>query len=715
MSSPLLSQIIILMILYVYILRKDLNMKSYMTLLLLFFSLTSWAQAPGNEYVELGLQSFQKEGKTYLAVNFSNQEHWHTYWINPGDSGLAIKNIFSHEVIEKEWPIPKRFVTEGDIWGYGYEGKYSLFYEIKEIPSDLSLHSKILVCKNICVPAEFTLNLENKKGLQVSNEELSKRFQSIPQVTTIPQNLELVLTKGQEENSLELHAFFKEESNLDLKNQNLLYPFPTTPFAWGHHLLVENQSKITHIRFPIEWDGEYLEPEIPFPSSNKFDTPIKARFLFKNQSQWIVIEKSWDSFLEALPSNILNQEDQSLPSNSTLSLPLVLLFALLGGFILNFMPCVLPVISLKLFGLIGHSRESSKRIKAHNLAYTAGVLLSFFVLALIVHILKASGEQIGWGFQLQSPLFVFLMCALMLIMSFNLFGLFEFKTPFGSKLGGVHLENNLIGDFGSGILSVILATPCSAPFLGTAIGYAFTSSTSMIYILFLLVGLGLSLPFILSAFFPKILSIFPKPGNWMNTLKYFLGFAMFLTFLWLYDVLSHLIDYPSFALSLNTFFLCLFGFFFFSKHLKAKWGKALFFALSLFFVGLISKQGIWQSSTQAHSVSKGAWSPWSQEILEDYRAQRKWVFMDFTAKWCLTCKVNKKLVLETDSFLELAKENNLILLQADWTQRDPKITSWLNKYQLAGVPAYFMQSPEGKIHFLGETISISEIQEVLGQ
>jgi thiol:disulfide interchange protein DsbD len=335
------------------------------------------------------------------------------------------------------------------------------------------------------------------------------------------------------------------------------------------------------------------------------------------------------------------------------------------------------------------------------------------VLALLIAGLKATGEQIGWGFQLQSPAFILVMMLILFIFSLNLFGLFEFKTPGGSKIGNVQTEEGFAGDFFSGVLTTILSTPCSAPFLGTALTFAFTSSYEMIFLMFFFIGIGLSFPFLATAAFPKSLSILPKPGAWMEKLKYFLGLSLILTVIWLYDVFVSLVDFPLISWKLNTLFLFWFFGFFFLKKISGPKILQLIFLLIPFSLTLFAIQNLplKPNSENLSQTSQSNWSPWSEKALADLKG--KTVFMDFTAEWCLTCKVNKKLVLETKSFKELAQKNNLVLLRGDWTRRDDSITKFLLQNDTVGVPAYFIQKPDGTLIRLGETISVSKIEENL--
>lgn len=694
-----------------------------------------------------------KIGKAHFVVlDYTNDKKWHTYWKNPGDAGLPIENEFTvagtkQNFSEEEWPTPKKYIEQGDILAYGYEGNYQFFYELtpEQVLSlknkTLDLYSKWLVCKDICIPGSKRLSIKlNSESLgktddfQLTAEQINKSFEQIPHPVPIPKDLEITLVKANEENRLALHYTL---SNIELSdfdaNSNLLTPYPTTPFDFKREdLYYDSDNKTLYGRLYVDWDGEYQEPIMPFPVDGKFENPIEVKFLIPNRKQShsdvmtvrfdgfsLMGDESYTRVLKNF-SPIKHSGGASLgkkESTSDRSIFLFLFFGFIGGLILNLMPCVLPVISLKLFGLIVHSDEEKSKILKHNLAYTIGVVVSFWVLAVAILILKTSGEQIGWGFQLQSPGFVFIMLVLLLVMAMNMLGLFEFMTPGGKILGNVEIKKGFSGDFISGVLATILSTPCSAPFLGTALTFAFTTGQFNIFLIFTAIGLGLASPFVVTGFFPKLVSFLPKPGAWMEKLKNILGYSLLLTFVWLYDVLASLIDMSLGGMSINMFFASLFFAFYFRKKISkvVLWNVVLFvipaiLATSILNMGLLKTSS---KKSQTIDISGMNWKPWSTSKMQELATQKKWVFIDFTASWCLTCKVNKKLVLNTENFAKVAKKYDLELLVGDWSQRDEMITQFLLSYDVVGVPAYFMQNPKGEIIYLGETISITEIEEVI--
>ncbi len=689
-------------------------------MILLFLSLSVFA---AEEHATISMQRWEKK----LVISINHDQGWHTYWKNPGDAGIASSFKFSKEIKPFEWPAPKKYIEAGDILTIGYSDLKHFFFE--ETVGDVEVKVGVLICKDICIPGEAILKLSEKDTF-VSNRprdpyapsELKNAFDDLPSETNRPENLEYYLTRVKDQPKLTLHYALKNIKNPKLPHElNLLTAFPQSPWGFKRESLYFKDGALFG-KTEIEWDGEYQEPQIDLPQDGKFITPYELKFLVNapGMDKVQVISLKAENF--SLETPTLNDFYKNLPplsgrtsqndktQGSTGNIFEYLLFAFLGGLILNLMPCVLPVISLKLFGLIKHQNLSKQKLLKHNLTNTAGVISTFIGLGVVVAGIKASGEEIGWGFQLQSPAFLLIMMLILFILSLNLFGLFEFKTPGGSKLGSTELSEGFTGDFLSGVLTTILSTPCSAPFLGTALAFAFTTSTFNIFLMFIFIGLGLSFPFIMTALFPKSLHILPRPGAWMEKLKYFLGLTLLFTVIWLYDVCLSLVNPESMSFIINVLFILWFFAFFSAKKLfQSKPLLSFVFALPILTtIFTIKNLELKPITANEKSISTDQWRPWSEEKLISEKG--KLVFVDFTAEWCLTCKVNKKLVLDTDGFNELAKKYNLTLMRADWTKRDDNITQFLKRYNVVGVPAYFIQKPSGEIISLGETITLGKIE-----
>lgn len=734
-------------------------------ILVLFLTLCSFSLFADEEIpkkpVETTLQQLKVNGKNILALSYKNYPHWHTYWKNPGDAGLPTEiKPENFEINEFPWPTPKRFIEKGDILAYGYDGTYTRFFEISNVSDgDLKLQSTWLVCKHVCIPGKVDINFTLSGGeltntsaqdFQRTPEELNQSFQNLPTKSDWPNALDMVLKKGSKEN--EIIAFYNltNHGGKDLERPlGMLTPFRQELLDITREHLYKNSKGNLFGKMRIGWDGEYVEPSRPFPSSGKFTKPVNIKFLWQNpiDGKISIIEKEFTSFdltgaeineslLNSMtylkPANSYQEEENEKETTPAVesekevdqSLLSILLFAFLGGLILNIMPCVLPVISLKLFGLVVHSDESRGSILRHNIFYALGVLSTFLVLALAVLGLKSTGENVGWGFQLQSPVFVALMIVVLFVFALNLFGLYEFSTPGGKSLGNVELKKGIAGDFVGGVLATILSTPCSAPFLGTALTFAFTASTFEIILTFQAIGLGLAFPFILTGLFPGAIKFLPKPGMWMESVKKFLGLTLLLTAIWLLDVFVSLTSGNVPLMKLNTGLILLFFAIYYQKHISKKlhW-RAIFFVLALLpFLSLFSSPlSVSSANTtgetdlirEKNHGGEIIWESWSEQKMNDYKSQGELVFIDFTAKWCFTCKVNEKLVLDTDGFRNLVKEKNIKLLLGDWTKYDPVIGDFLKKHGYVGVPAYFIQKPDGSLIKLGETITLSKIEKNL--
>ncbi len=718
-----------------------------LTLLILTFSTQLFAT-----HINISLQKAQINGDQFLAVTFQHEKHWHTYWKNPGDAGVPPKLIFKQNnqqqlFKELEWPIPMKLKQSDNLLAYGYTGKNAIFFyltpaqwqSIKKTPT--TLEAKWLACADICVPESkiitFRLVNDKIKILTDSSEQKHHRFTSddlhtifnkIPVEREKPQNLEIYLTVDPGNKDLLLHYVFNDIQEVNLPHTlGLLTPFPHLPFSYHREKLYYQDNTLYGVT-DIEWEGEFEEPPIKLPKNGVCKRPWKLKFLIQNphDGSFSVITKTFTQFqvtgietkkayYQTLTPYVqtFRSEPTATPKQATTETTIwyFLLFAFLGGIILNFMPCVLPVISIKLFGLIGHSNKSHREILRHNLFYSLGIFLSFFTLAAAVHILKSTGEDVGWGFQLQSPIFVGIMIIVLFIFALNLFGLFEFKTPGGSKLGSMQIKDNYLGDVFSGVLATALSTPCSAPFLGTALTFAFTTSITTLYLIFFMIALGLAFPFIMTGIFPTTLKFLPRPGNWMNHLKYILGLTLLITTFWLIDILLALTSTIIFIPLATTLALIFFTIFIKDKNRKLFWiSILLLIATSSFYPSIQNTTNTTQESSSHQG--KLQWESWSPEKMQ---GRGKYVFVDFTAKWCLTCKANKIAVIDTIDFEKLVAKYNVDLILADWTKRDPIIGNWLKAHGFAGVPVYFVITPSGKLINLGETISINKIEQALKQ
>lgn len=636
--------------------------------------------------------------KNILAVKLEHEQDWHTYWKFPGDSGLPTKFTYSVnnsviQINEVSYSMPKQFSSNGESF-YGYSDDAYFFFRTPKVNNgeEISLLVEWLACKDVCIPGKEVFRsriidlapqiaLENQMSLKEIEDAYSNQVIKIDelQVSQLSSRTESI-------NKVDEMIYASIEGLTGVKS---LIPFPSDKVSFSSPKRIEQT-----FAFSLTWESN---------SEFKFDQ-LPIRFLVDDIKGVRVVEASIDSKIST-PVEISGASQQSLLY--------ILFIGFVGGLILNLMPCVLPVISFKLFGLIKSGNKKPKQIFKHNMLYTAGVMVSLLTLALVIVLIKSSGENIGWGFQLQSPLFVSIITIILFLMTLNMFGLFEFRTPGGSKLGNLSLsEDSWLGDFFSGVLATILSTPCSAPFLGTALAFAFSEPSGVIFLVFSSIGLGLASPFILTAFFPSALKVFPKPGLWMVKLKYFLGLTLLLTMFWLLDILHAMIN-PSY---LTSHFYILLGIIFFSIFSFQRISKNKLVNLIFLLIVTVTTQqyvsGIDSNRMGSQGTTDGNWMSWSPELMTTIKSNPQVSFIDFTAKWCMTCQVNKKLVLHTDSFKKMMKDNQVDLYKADWTNQDKGITNWLAQNDVVGIPAYFIIR-DGKVIHLGETISLSKINKYL--
>jgi thiol:disulfide interchange protein len=414
-------------------------------------------------------------------------------------------------------------------------------------------------------------------------------------------------------------------------------------------------------------------------------------------------EYKQSSDLEKAESNVQEVETPIESGFNIRDLIVKLLFALLGGLILNLMPCVLPVLSLKVFSLVKQSGESRGKLLRIALSFTGGIFVSFMALAIAVVIIRHAGSMVGWGFQFQNPLFIIVMAGVMVVFAMNMFGLFEIFLPNAahSKLHLMSGKSGYGGAFFNGILMTLLSTPCSAPFLGTAMGYAFSQPVPVLFLMFAAVAIGLALPYFILSLFPSALRWVPKPGDWMLRLKEFMGFLLLLTVIWLLSVLGEARG-VSLASWTAVFLLIISCEVWMLKNLlphgglNASKSRKIVVWISLIFVAAVAFQVMVAphvgGTVKTAEIKKGRFV-YSEEKIEELLSQGRTVFLDFTAAWCVTCKSNEKLVLESDDVEAVFAELNVAFMIADWTNGDEAITKKLQSFNRAGVPVYAVYHP----------------------
>ncbi|MBB6478771.1 protein-disulfide reductase DsbD family protein [Spirochaeta isovalerica] len=427
-----------------------------------------------------------------------------------------------------------------------------------------------------------------------------------------------------------------------------------------------------------------------------------------------------------LPENItfnrtLDISDNGGTSKSPLSVILwYILLAFAGGIILNIMPCVLPLLSVKALNLVEQSSHDKKTILVSSVLYGTGILVSFLILAFSVILLKSSGEAFGWGFQFQNPLFVTVLLTLIFIFSLSLFDIYTFNPPNkGMQKASQHSAGRSYrSSFITGIFAVLVATPCTAPFMGAALGFAFSQTPFVIILIFTALSLGFALPFILLGLFPALIARIPKPGKWMNTFKEFMGFLLLGTMVYLLTTLHSLIGDSIKGVLWFLLFTGLAVWIFgrFGSAIEKKRKRIAVVVIALFiiagsFYSLVDLTP--KNSSENNNIADGVWKVFSEDLVEKYRNEGKPVFVDFYADWCTSCKVNDAAVLDRKKVLDMFESKNVQLLKGDFTSGDRVIARWLAKYERAGVPLYLLFRPGEEAHVFPEFLSIGMIEEEL--
>jgi len=634
-------------------------------------------------------------GKTVtLALRFIPAPGWHIYWKNPGDSGLPPSVTWK---LPPGWtdgplqfPFPERILLP-PLVSYGYEQETLLLTtftipDYEKIPSSFPIEADIewLVCKETCLPGKAHLNLT---------------------LSTQPKP------------NIDLQGLFDDvRKDLPIALTNI--PISAKPDGADLQITVQPQTQVGSLIFFPEGDflDEFKPSKTELLGSGKLQLTLHLKEKAKLPSSLhgvLVAENPWDtSGHRALTISVALQS----PSTSTSRLPLTLLFAFLGGLILNVMPCVFPILSLKALHLVQISSESRSAARREGIAFSFGVLLSLLALAGLLIILRASGQSLGWGFQLQSPPVVWLLLALLLALSLNLLGVFEFQSLLGG-LAAKKKSQGWAGAFASGLLAVAVASPCTAPFMGVALAAAFALPPHTTLLIFSSLAFGFALPVLLFSFFPALLSFLPKPGAWMSTFKKILSIPMFAAVLWLAWVAYRLSGSSAFlpallgtiALSLG---LLLYGR---SQHSfppspTLRWGGLALVLLA----AVIPATALKTASTDLVSHHPDR-QPWSEVEVARQLAAGHTVFIDFTAAWCLTCQVNERVTLSNSDVQAAFRSKNIAFLVADWTRRDPAITSALQKYGREGVPTYVIlrPTPNSKPQLLPEIITPSIVLKSL--
>lgn len=638
---------------------------------------------------------------------------WHTYWKNPGDSGLPTEIDWilpeGSSAGPIQWPFPHRFDV-GPITNYGYSDQVLLLNRITP-PETLkagdrfAMQAKLrwLVCEEICIPeeAEIAFSLPVGEGAPPSDlhADLEAARAALPVASPWPVS---VAAEG---------AAVRLDLALPAAAQATLIDAAFFPDAWGQ-ILHSGKQVLTSMPEGIRLA---LEPEAGFDPSQ---TPLSGVMVLTER-----LSDGSEAERALLVSAKLEGEEglaggASGTGGSGAGTPLLitegagiadvgflsaLFFALLGGIILNLMPCVFPVLSIKILSLSQQVGGDRREMRHHGYVYTAGVLISFAAISGLLLALRAGGEALGWGFQFQSPVFVMLMAVLFFALGLMLSGM---MTVGGSLIGvgqGLGAKPGMSGSFFTGVLATLAATPCTAPFMGAAVGYAVTAHPASAIAVFLALGFGLALPYLLLTLVPRALSWLPKPGAWMERLKQVFAFPMFAAAIWLVWVLAQQSGASGVLAALAAMLLLAFAAWLYeaTKGLKQRGrlvgASAVGLVLAAALVGMPRLLPPAGSGPAMAAVEEGLIpsEPFSPERVAALRAEGRPVFVDFTAAWCITCLVNEKLVFTDEGVAKAFAEADVALLIADWTNRDPVITKALAAHGRSGVPLYLFYPNDG--------------------
>lgn len=670
----------------------------------------------------------------WVAIRFELEEHWHTYWRNPGDSGQPTSIKWNlppgFKADDIQWPIPKRIEVSGLV-GYGYE--HEVLHLVRITPPDnlpvgksVTLAGKVrwLVCKEECIPGDAELSLT----LPVTNdvpqpsawtEAFARARAQLPLETSewklraAPDgdHLVLLLTPPAGAELLTEVTFFPfEELVIEGAEPQLLQRVK------GGYALRLARSKVAEtvpaklagvVVTPTGWRGAGTEPGLtveapiePLTALGDLLTPVAG-----------------------------TRSDRSTPGGQPLgwlALLATLGGAFLGGLILNLMPCVLPVLSIKVLGFVEQAKAGHGRAWQHGLVFTAGVVLSFWALAGSLLALRAGGQQLGWGFQLQEPAFVAFLTAVLFVFGLVLFGVFEVGVGLTTVGGTAMNQAGLAGSFFTGVLATVVATPCTAPFMGSALGVALAQPAAVALLIFTALALGMSAPYLVLAAAPQLLRFVPRPGAWMESFKQFMGFLLMGSVVWLLWVLGLEVGVDGLALMLGMLVLIGLG-----GWVWGRWGSlaqtptvrriavatALVIIVGSTVFGVTTIRQLPPAANAAtgpaETKSSGIrWEPFSTARVAELRRAGKPVFVDFTAAWCLSCKANEKVALEAEAVRQEIERRGIVMVKADWTNRDEEITRTLAEFGRSGVPLYvFYPANGGEPKVLPEVITPGLILE----
>ncbi|MEO6278981.1 thioredoxin family protein [Roseateles sp.] len=643
----------------------------------------------GTEHVQARLVASQATvapGQRFtVALEQDIKPHWHTYWQNPGDSGQATTISWAGaEAGPIQWPTPSLQII-GPIVNYGYEGRPALLVELT-VPADAkpggrfqpTAEVKWLVCKDVCIPEQVTLGLDLPVVASAADAKASADTAQIGEwQRAIPKPAPFAVQLKAAPQGVQLSGQTAGPSEKVSK----AYFFADT---WG---AVAHSAPQVLKAEGSGWALDLPAGDEPMAAGKPLSGVIVLTTSTGEQAWTVSAPMPEGAGKGPGPAGLEAPAATPLPTpapESDLGLLPALALALVGGLILNLMPCVFPVLSIKALALV---REGNH--KAEGLAYTAGVLASFVLLAAVLIALRAGGQQVGWGFQFHSPVFVLVVTYLLFLVGLSLSGLFEIGGSFTGVGSGLAARQGLAGSFFTGVLAAVVATPCTAPFMGAALAFALGQPAAVLLAVFLALGLGLALPFLILAFWPAAQRWLPRPGAWMDRFKQFLAFPMYAAVVWLLWVLAQQTGPDGVALALMGLVLIAFGLW--CRHSSG--ASLVGTGAAVISIALALGMSVWIKPIAADVRAESATETYSAERLAELRAQNKPVFVNLTAAWCISCLVNERVALSRPEVKDAFAKAGVVYLKGDWTREDPRITAVLKAHGRSGVPLYLYYAP----------------------
>ncbi len=667
----------------------------------------------------------------WVGLQIAHKPEWHTYWKNSGDSGQPTDMQWTLpagvQTAETRWPVPKK-IWIGSLANYGYENtvllpvplEISTLFKPDFLKPDLEIKLKAvwLVCKQECIPeeGEFALKIPAQGSTALQREAFEAAFAAYPKDTA---SAAVVKIAGKQ---VELSV---PQLPAELRGKTLEM-FPETAEV------LENGAKLnasSGASWQQAWKGDVWTAMFPVSAQRSASPEVMPLVLTADGKTAYRVNAKVDGVWPkvAAAAQVPPELAAALKANAGASTAPVLaggesavtsflpalLLALLGGMILNLMPCVFPVLAIKVLSFA--NAPSRKARVSGGIAYTVGVVLSFVALGGLMLALRAGGEALGWGFQLQSPIVVAALALLFTLIALNLFGVFELSNFLPSSVATLQAKNPQVDAFLSGVLAVAIASPCTAPFMGASLGFALGLPAWQALSIFAALGIGMALPYLAASLAPAVANMLPRPGAWMDVFKKFMAFPMLATVVWLVWVLGQQtgIDGAAalivllLAVSLMVWALSLQG--------RARWVVTIIsIALCAVFLPATAPNILKIQESTPIQASSG-WQAWEPGKTEQLLTQGQPVFVDFTAAWCVTCQFNKKTTLADSAVLQDLSDKKVQLLRADWTRRDPAITQALQQLGRSGVPVYVIYKPGSAPVILSEILSVAQVRAELAK